>query len=284
MIAFYLVAVFCYGIFSFFYVILFARFFSLSFFVLFLLGLCCFLKKTFVCYILLMKYKLFHWFLFRKSLSFVRKEQAFGASDNASVWSHDKFDSYENEFAEDGEIARVDNNNNNNNNDNDNQSRFYTRRGAAVAGVGGGGAGGSKVLIQNLHANVTKDDVTELMSAFGDLISVRMEFDRSGRPNGTASVIFREHDAATKAIVDCDQRTLDGQVMTVKFATSAGGSGRLSGRLGPRVGEADAGTGGGRLASRRGGFRANASDPTFTVKKKEKKTCCCYGRNILSQQ
>jgi hypothetical protein len=123
-----------------------------------------------------------------------------------------------------------------------------------------------KVLIENLHVGVTKEDLQELLGSFGELISVRLSYDASGRPSGEAVAIFRDASAAAKAVAECDGRTLDGQVMSMSLAQrvgGGGGGGRLSGRLGPKVGGGGGGgTDAGEAYSASGRARVT---PSFTV-------------------
>ncbi|MFM8980537.1 MAG: RNA recognition motif domain-containing protein [Planctomycetia bacterium] len=66
---------------------------------------------------------------------------------------------------------------------------------------------GKRIYCGNLSFNATEDDVRELFTQFGEVVSVHMVMDReTGRPRGFAFVEMASDDAALKAI-----QALDGQ-------------------------------------------------------------------------
>ena len=205
-------------------------------------------------------------------------------SDDDTPWTHDGFDELQRE-----ELGFDD---------------------AATPALGGRGRGGatasvtasSRGLVENLHygeccvvcaclltlmlmhvhrtTDVTEADLKELMGSFGPVLKVKMLFDKSGRSEGSATVLFKTRAGAAKAVEECHGRTLDGQPMQLSFAPeprAAGGraAGRLAGRLGPAPG---GGGGGGGAAARFFGddddnndFNddGNSGAPVFTVSLKD---------------
>ncbi|KAJ3008806.1 hypothetical protein HKX48_008330 [Thoreauomyces humboldtii] len=98
----------------------------------------------------------------------------------------------------------------------------------------------TQIKIDNLHWNVSEQDVRELMSAHGAVQSVRLKFDNAGRSDGVCYVTFNARRSAQAAVDAYDGRDLDGMTMHVALvernnrrANNGGGTG-LASRLGPK--------------------------------------------------
>ncbi|GFP98578.1 THO complex subunit 4b [Phtheirospermum japonicum] len=59
---------------------------------------------------------------------------------------------------------------------------------------------GTKLLVPNLHFWVINEDIEELFSGIGELKSCSIHYDRSGRSEGTAEVVFCRRRDAESAI------------------------------------------------------------------------------------
>ncbi|KAI8639088.1 hypothetical protein BD408DRAFT_421946 [Parasitella parasitica] len=155
----------------------------------------------------------------------VMEERRGGASKNVNgQWSHDMFD--------DDDVPR---------------SSILSRLGTARGGGQGGYPERSvEICVENLHYNVTEDDLRELFSTVGDVTKAKIMFDQSGRSTGLAYVSYQSLSEAEKAISKYNNIQLDGQAMQIKISErappkprSSGGrfhNDRLSNRLGGRLG------------------------------------------------
>ncbi|KAK4419093.1 THO complex subunitB [Sesamum alatum] len=90
---------------------------------------------------------------------------------------------------------------------------FSNAGGARVSAV----ETGTKLLISNLHYGVSDDDIKEIFLCVGDLMGCSVHYDRSGRSEGTAEVVFvRSRDAET-AIKRYNNVQLDGKPMRIEI-------------------------------------------------------------------
>ncbi|KAI8910677.1 hypothetical protein DFJ77DRAFT_470681 [Powellomyces hirtus] len=104
--------------------------------------------------------------------------------------------------------------------------------------------GSTQIRVENLHWNVSEQDISELMGAYGTLRSVKLKYDNAGRSEGVCTVTFDSEDAAVAAIEAYDGRDLDGMKMTATLVRGSssrhggggGGGGAITNRLGPKVG------------------------------------------------
>jgi len=144
-------------------------------------------------------------------------------------------------------------------------------------------SGPVKVLITNLHPQVTDSDIRELFGEFGSLMSASVHFDSSGTSLGSAQVYYSKWASAVRAKqqyngVHLDRRPMrvaiegessaghGGQPMVKRLDTGYGGRGM--GGAPPRgMGGAPRGRGAPRGGARGRGGRGGASAPRPAEKK-----------------
>lgn len=105
------------------------------------------------------------------------------------------------------------------------------------------GATGAKLLISNLDFNVSEEDIMELFSTCGPLRSFKLHYDRSGRSEGTAEVVFEREPDARTACRRYNNVALDGKKMTIEIVASAAQPNVLA-RLSSGISVTKVGTGG----------------------------------------
>ncbi|OAD04017.1 hypothetical protein MUCCIDRAFT_143033, partial [Mucor lusitanicus CBS 277.49] len=129
-------------------------------------------------------------------------------------WSHDMFD--------DEDVPR---------------SSILNRLGTARGGQGGRSDRGVEICVENLHYNVTEQDVKELFNTVADVTKAKLVFDPSGRSTGLAYISYQSLSDAEKAIQKYNDIELDGQPMQIKISERAAsrprssGGGRYCGRM-----------------------------------------------------
>lgn len=139
------------------------------------------------------------------------------ALDGAAKWTHDKF---------------VD------------EPEFRPRK-----NTGPTAAPGTKLKISNLEHSVSNDDIKELFSTCGPLKYHGIIFDRSGRSEGVAYVVYERPADAKKALEDYNNIALDGQLMNIEVVESRGEPGGM--RLSSGI------------SVSRGGLRSARDNPKF---------------------
>ncbi|KAI3824334.1 hypothetical protein L1987_05792 [Smallanthus sonchifolius] len=89
---------------------------------------------------------------------------------------------------------------------------------------------GAKLYVSNLDIGVTNEDIRELFSEIGELKRYAIHYDKSGRPNGTAEVMFARRSDAFHALKRYNNVQLDGKPMKIDIVGS-----KSEGPLAPRV-------------------------------------------------
>ncbi|KAK4515430.1 major facilitator superfamily transporter protein [Mucor velutinosus] len=166
---------------------------------------------------------------FVRTVNVMEERRGGGARNVDGQWSHDMFD--------DEDVPR---------------SSILSRLGTARGGQGGRSERGVEICVENLHYNVTEQDVKELFNTVADVTKAKLMFDPSGRSTGLAYISYQSLSDAEKAIQKYNNIELDGQPMQIKISEraasrprSSGGSrfnnDRLSNRLGGRLGSSSSG-------------------------------------------
>ncbi|KAL2122913.1 hypothetical protein VTJ04DRAFT_3368 [Mycothermus thermophilus] len=84
---------------------------------------------------------------------------------------------------------------------------------------------GTKLRVDNLHYELTQDDLEGLFSRIGPLVTLELKYDRAGRSEGTAFVTYESHRDALQAIKEFDGANAAGQPIRLTLLPS-GPSGR----------------------------------------------------------
>ncbi|KAK1423617.1 hypothetical protein QVD17_18922 [Tagetes erecta] len=79
---------------------------------------------------------------------------------------------------------------------------------------------GAKLYVSNLDVGVTNEDIRELFSEIGELKRYAIHYDKSGRPNGTAEVMFARRSDAFQALKRYNNVQLDGKPMKIEIVGS----------------------------------------------------------------
>ena len=84
--------------------------------------------------------------------------------------------------------------------------------------------GPTKLLLSNLDPGVSPKDVRELYSEFGQTDRIQLNYDRSGRSQGTAEILYQNKADAIRALKTYNGVPLDGRPMVLEIV-GGGGSG-----------------------------------------------------------
>ncbi|KAH6845391.1 hypothetical protein B0I37DRAFT_355866 [Chaetomium sp. MPI-CAGE-AT-0009] len=85
---------------------------------------------------------------------------------------------------------------------------------------------GSKLRVDNIHYELTQEDLEGLFSRIGPLVSLDMKYDRAGRSEGTAFVTYESHRDAAQAIQEFDGANAAGQPIRLTLMPSGPSSRR----------------------------------------------------------
>ncbi|KAL8642959.1 MAG: hypothetical protein Q9228_000403 [Teloschistes exilis] len=80
---------------------------------------------------------------------------------------------------------------------------------------------GAKLRIENLHYDLTKEDLEDLFTRIGPINSVSLRYDRAGRSSGTAFVNYQYLSDARQAIHDFDGANAHGQPIRLTLLPNA---------------------------------------------------------------
>ncbi|KFA61458.1 hypothetical protein S40285_03410 [Stachybotrys chlorohalonatus IBT 40285] len=83
---------------------------------------------------------------------------------------------------------------------------------------------GSKIRVENIHYDLTEEDLEELFSRIGRVSKLQLRYDRAGRSDGVAFVIYERKEDATEAIRQFDGANANGQ--PIRLSLMAGSSSR----------------------------------------------------------
>ncbi|CAN8099114.1 unnamed protein product [Discula destructiva] len=75
---------------------------------------------------------------------------------------------------------------------------------------------GTKVRVDNVHYDLTKEDLTGLFSGIGPVLNLEMKYDRAGRSTGSVFVTFEFSEDAHEAVREFDGANAKGQPIHLK--------------------------------------------------------------------
>ncbi|KAK1144518.1 hypothetical protein N8T08_005391 [Aspergillus melleus] len=85
---------------------------------------------------------------------------------------------------------------------------------------------GSKLRIENLHYDITENDLEDLFSRIGPVNNVSLVYDRAGRSEGVAYVTYNRNSDARTAISEFDGANAKGQPIRLSIVSGGGGASR----------------------------------------------------------
>jgi THO complex subunit 4 len=112
------------------------------------------------------------------------------------------------------------------------------RRPGRVQRDNGGVDGGAKLRIEDLDFNVSEADIKDLFGSVGVLKFAKLKYDRSGRSEGVAEVLYTKRSDALSALKQYNGVSLDGKPMKITLVSSRSGgnaNGNTNGNTGRRA-------------------------------------------------
>ncbi|OAA73123.1 RNA binding domain protein [Cordyceps fumosorosea ARSEF 2679] len=79
---------------------------------------------------------------------------------------------------------------------------------------------GTKIKVDNLHYDLTEEDLGELFRRIGNVIRLQLRFDRAGRSEGVAFVTYEHKDDAEEAVKQFDGANANGQPIRLALVPS----------------------------------------------------------------
>lgn len=73
------------------------------------------------------------------------------------------------------------------------------------------------VIVSNLDEAVEEENLEDIFSEVGDIVSVNLNYDRDGNSKGSAEIEFKDAKGARKAVTEFDLAEVDGKPMSVKI-------------------------------------------------------------------
>ncbi|ORY66320.1 uncharacterized protein BCR38DRAFT_366782, partial [Pseudomassariella vexata] len=80
---------------------------------------------------------------------------------------------------------------------------------------------GTKVKVDNLHYELTQEDLEGLFSKIGPVVKLELVYDRAGRSDGTAFVTYDRYEDAKEAVREFDGANAKGQPIRLALMPSA---------------------------------------------------------------